>query len=65
MVALTGDFHVFTSRFTTRVSAILLSISYVAKTWYVRAFSGGLSRHHQSHPFQLSLSSPMGTPSEH
>ena len=32
MVALTGDFHVFTSRFTTRVSAVLLSISYIAKT---------------------------------
>jgi hypothetical protein len=61
---LTGDFHVFTSRFTTRVSAVLLSISYIAKTWYVRAFSGGLSRHHQFCPFQLPLRSPMGTPQE-
>jgi hypothetical protein len=64
MVALTGDFHVFTSGFSTRVSAVLLSISYITKTWYVRAFFGVLSRHYQFRPFQLYLPSPMGTPPE-
>jgi len=45
MVALTRDLHVFTSRVTTRISAILLSISYIAKAWYVRALSRVLIRH--------------------
>ena len=46
MVALTRDLHVFASGVTTRISAVLFSIWYVAKTWYVRTFSCLLIRHY-------------------
>jgi len=48
MVALTCDFHVFTSRVTTRLSAVFFSIGYIAKTWYVRAFFRLMIRHYDS-----------------
>jgi hypothetical protein len=48
MVALTRDFHVFASRVTTRVSAVLFSIWYIAQAWYVRALSRLLIRHDSS-----------------
>jgi hypothetical protein len=37
VLALTTDFHAFTFRFKTRLSAVLFSIWRVAKTWNVRA----------------------------
>jgi hypothetical protein len=58
MVALTRDLHVFASGVTTRISAVLFSIWYIAKAWYVRAFSCLLIRHYNSvlsgpiHPFR-------------
>ncbi len=48
MVALTGDFHVFTSRVTTCFSAVLFSIRYIAEAWDVRALSCILIRHYDS-----------------
>jgi hypothetical protein len=45
MVALTRDFHVFTSRVTTSFSAVFVSVGYIAKTWYVRALFGPLISH--------------------
>ena len=48
MVALTRDFHVFTSRVTTGFSAVFFSVGYIAKTWYVRAFFRFLIRHYNS-----------------
>jgi hypothetical protein len=50
MVALTRDLHVFASGVTTRISAVLFSIWYIAKAWYVRAFSCLLIRHYNSVP---------------
>ena len=45
MVALTRDFHVFTSRVSASFSAVFFSVAYIAKTWYVRALFGLLIRH--------------------
>jgi hypothetical protein len=52
MVAVTRDFDVFASRVTTSISAVLFSISYIAKAWYVRALVGLLIRHFQFRPFE-------------
>ena len=58
MVALTRDFHVFTSRVTTCLSAILFSICYIAEAWDVRTLSSLFSGHHDSsfpsHPYVIS-----------
>jgi len=48
MVALTRDFNIFASRFTTGISAVLLSRGYIAKAWNVCAFSGRFIRHSKS-----------------
>jgi len=48
MVALTRDFHVFASRVTTRLSAILFPVWYIAEAWDVRALSCLLIRHYNS-----------------
>jgi hypothetical protein len=48
MVALTRDFHVFTSRVTADFSAAFFSAGYIAKTRYVRALLGLLIRHYNS-----------------
>jgi hypothetical protein len=45
MVALTRDFHVLASRVTTRPSAILFPVWYIAEAWDVRALSCLLIRH--------------------
>ena len=45
MVALTRDFHVFASRVTTGISAVLFSIAYIAKAWDVRALFRLFIRH--------------------
>ena len=50
MVALTRDFHVFASGVTTRISAVLFSIAYIAKAWDVRALFRLLIRHHNFVP---------------
>jgi hypothetical protein len=52
MVALTRDFHIVAARFSTRVSAVFFSISYIAKAWYVRTLFGLLIRHFQFRPFE-------------
>jgi hypothetical protein len=48
MVALTRDFDVFASRVTTRISAVLFPIAYIAKAWDVRALFRLLIRHYNS-----------------
>jgi hypothetical protein len=48
MVALTCDFHVFTSGVTANFSAVFFSAGYMAKTRYVRALFGLLIRHYHS-----------------
>jgi hypothetical protein len=48
MVALTRDFHVFTSRVTADLSAVFFSARYTAKTWYARALFGLMIRHYYS-----------------
>ena len=48
MIALTRDFYVFASRVTTRFSTVFVSISHIAKTWYVRALFCLLIRHKKS-----------------
>src|ERR1700730_17784791 len=48
MVALTRYLHVFASRVTTRLSAILFSVWYCARAWDVRALSCLLIRHYNS-----------------
>jgi hypothetical protein len=48
VVALTRDFHVFASRVTTLLSAILFSVWYIAEAWDVRALSCLLIRHYNS-----------------
>jgi ribosomal protein L32 len=48
MAALTGDFHVFASGVTAFVSAVLLTVCYIAKAWYVRAFFRPLISHQLS-----------------
>ena len=48
MVALSCDFHIFTSRVTTRFSAVFLSSRYIAKAWKVRALFRLLIRHYSS-----------------
>jgi hypothetical protein len=48
MVALTRDFHILASRVTTRPSAILFSVCYIAEAWDVRALSCLLIRHYNS-----------------
>jgi hypothetical protein len=48
MVAWTRDFHVFASRETTRLSAILFSVWYIAEAWDERALSCLLIRHYNS-----------------
>jgi len=61
MVALTSDFYIFTSGFTTGVSAIFFSIRYIAQARYVRAFLGLSIRHDNQVPFQVyfhSLTAP-------
>ena len=45
MIALTRDFHVFTSRVTTGFSAVFFSVRYVAQARYVRALLALLIRH--------------------
>jgi hypothetical protein len=45
MVALTRDFHVFAACITARISAVLLSIGNIAKTWNMRTFFRRLIRH--------------------
>jgi hypothetical protein len=45
MVALTRDFNVLASRVTTRLSAVLFSVSHIAEAWDVRALSGLSIRH--------------------
>jgi|SRR5579863_1547328 len=45
MVALTRDLHVFASGVATRISAVLFSICYISKAWYVRAFYCLLTHH--------------------
>src|SRR5579864_2975720 len=57
MVALTRDFHVFTSCVTTRLSAVLFSVWHIAKAWYVRALLSHLICHAiSSFPVSLTLS---------
>ncbi len=48
MVALTRDFDVVASRVTTRISAVLFPIAYIAKAWDVRALFRLLIRHYNS-----------------
>ena len=48
MVALTRDFDVVASRVTTRISAVLFPIAYIAKAWDVRALFRLLIRHYSS-----------------
>jgi hypothetical protein len=50
MVTLTRDFDVFTSSVAARLSAVLLPICHIAKTWDVCAFSGLLILHNNSVP---------------
>ena len=38
MVALAGDFYVFTSRLPTLLAAVLLAVRDIAEAWNVRAF---------------------------
>jgi hypothetical protein len=45
MVALARDFHVFAARVTARISAVLLFVGYIAKTWNVGTFFRRLIRH--------------------
>jgi hypothetical protein len=45
MIALARDFHVFASRVTTGLSAVLLSIRHIAQARYVRALLDLLIRH--------------------
>jgi hypothetical protein len=45
MVTLTRDFHIDATCFTARIPAVLLSISYIAKTGNVRTFFRRSSRH--------------------
>jgi hypothetical protein len=45
MVALTRDFHVFTSRVSASFSTVFFSAGYIAKTRYVRALFRLLIRH--------------------
>ena len=52
MVALTRDFHVSASRVTTCIPAVLFSICYIAKAWYVRALLRLTIRHFQFRPFE-------------
>jgi hypothetical protein len=48
MVALTRDFHVVTACVATRLSTVFVSISYIAKAWYVRALLRFSIRHFDS-----------------
>jgi hypothetical protein len=48
MVALTRDFHVVTPCIATRLSAVFVSISYIAKAWYMRALFHFSIRHFNS-----------------
>ena len=56
MVALARDFHVFCSGITTRIAAIFLSSSYIAKARYVRTLSRHLTRHLISFHYSLNSS---------
>lgn len=56
MVALARDFHVFRSRITTRIAAIFLSSSYIAKARYVRTLFRDLTRHLISFHYSLNSS---------
>jgi hypothetical protein len=55
MIALTRDFHVFTSRVSASFSAVFFSIAYIAKTRHVCTLFGLLIRHYS---FRLSNSDP-------
>ena len=48
MVALTRDFHIFTSRLTANFSAVFFSTGYTAKTGHVCALFRLLIRHRNS-----------------
>jgi hypothetical protein len=52
MTALTRDFHVLASRVPTRISAVLLAMGNLAKTWDVRTFRCLLTDHLKS-PFKV------------
>jgi hypothetical protein len=58
MVALTRDLQILTSRVTTRITAILLSISHIAKARYVRTLSRHLTRHLISLHLRFGLQPP-------
>jgi hypothetical protein len=45
MIALTRDFHVFTSGVTTGFSAVFFSVRYVAQARYVRTLLALVVRH--------------------
>ena len=47
-IALTRDFHVFTSRVTASFAAVFFSAGHIAKTRHVRALLGLLIRHYDS-----------------
>jgi hypothetical protein len=59
MVALTRDFHVFTSRVPASFSAVFFSAGYIAKTRYMRALFRFLIRHYQSVLSNSDLPAPM------
>jgi hypothetical protein len=48
VIALTGDFHIFASRVTTALAAVLSSNWYIAQARYVRALFRLLIRHDDS-----------------
>jgi hypothetical protein len=53
VVALAGDFNVFTARITTSIAAVLLSFRYFAKAWDMRALLHQRI-HHNSSPSRTS-----------
>jgi hypothetical protein len=59
MIALTRDFHIVASRVPTRLSAVFVSIRYIAEAWYVGALSGLLSRHYNFVLFRFRQPSPI------
>jgi hypothetical protein len=56
MIAFTRDFHIFTSRVPTGISAVLLPRGNLAKTWDVRTFRRLLIDHLKS-PLQITYES--------
>jgi hypothetical protein len=53
VIALTCIFQVLAARVPTCVATVFFSISYITKTWYVRAQFDLLIRHYNSGPFEL------------